>query len=387
MRWARRRSAFAAFALLFSAGTLAGSSAPVGADSDVTRSCSANGVTWTATAHVADTYFGPLLTVTTMTKTQGGSTVDAAGMTWEWRTDSWFSPISPGHPDYAQRLEWGSGEGWTHNIGPRRAKGAGEDGWWGVEPMTIFRSPRVVSPDGGCTIYFSPFANIDGQVAWPRVAVLGDSLTGQLFDPPEGPSPMQGLVESALNADSINAEVEGQGGRRWVRNPLGWLVWGVGYDATPLGVARTDLLDEFRGLTQHDPDGYVVALGANDALGIALTPDAEQAAYRTDTHNQIMAVWNEMWAASDCFVVVTAPEHGNIYDSQYASEAVGVNNLARWFSVTMPAEIKVVDFATDASSHQYGSASPWFVSDNLHLNPAGRTAYTAAIRQAANLCT
>lgn len=389
MGWVRG----AAVALLVLGGSGAVGVAPVGADEIVTRSCTAAGVTWQATVNVVVSGVGPVVTVTGMTRTENGVTVDATNLEWEWRHDEWIPPWDPGD---ARRVEWGDVPAWTGNKGPRQPQPAGSTGWWGMEPMTIFLSPRMVSPDGGCSIYLAPFANINGSQAWPKVAVLGDSLTGQLFDPPDSDGTVQGMVEGVLNDDGILAEVEGQGGRRWVRDPAGW-----SGDASALGRANTDLLDEFRGLAEHDPDGVVVALGANDAFGIALQPVATRPAYRTDIQNKVMAVFDEMWSATDCFVVVTAPEHPNFYLGQaYADEAVGINDLARWFAATLPNEIKVVDFAAVAKLHQDefydGTPETWFVDrdfttpvhdpENLHLNALGRAAYTQHIRQAANLC-
>jgi hypothetical protein len=48
--------------------------------------------------------------------------------------------------------------------------------------------------------------------------------------------------------------------------------------------------------------------------------------------------------------------------------------------------LRIYDFAAQAKAHQYGSASPWFNRDNLHLNASGRLVYTDVMWRAASKC-
>jgi hypothetical protein len=189
----------------------------------------------------------------------------------------------------------------------------------------------------------------------------------------------QGFVEAHFNAQQVRAEVEGQGGRRWT--PSG----------AP-GLARADsyLLDEFRGLATYDPAGVVVALGANDALGLAFVADPTQRdAARQVVHDDLIATVAEM-AAGDCVVAVTTVEHplrAYVDPQTYATEATGINNVLRFLAAIDPDDgFAVYDFAASAGLHQYGSADPWFGDDNLHLNDVGRLVYTDAMWQAADQC-
>lgn len=337
----------------------------------LSRSCTAGGVTWRVDyTYWGDTDYGPLVKVDGLKQVQAGGVTDAAALTWEWRLDNLAAQWPPA------TLAWAVTP-FRFTRGPRQTGTSSQ--WFGVEWQSFRYSPRVVTPDGGCQVYLSPFPNTQAQPSWPAVAVLGDSLLQSLNDSTFNQTYDQGFVEAHLNAQQVRAEVEGQGGRRWT--PSG----------AP-GLARADsyLLDEFRGLATHGPAGFVVALGANDALGLALVADPTQRdAARQVVHDDLIATVAEM-AADDCVVAVTTVEHplGAYVDPQtYATEASAINDVLRFLAAIDPDDgFAVYDFAAPAALHQYGSADPWFGADNLHLNDVGRLVYTDAMWQAADQC-
>jgi lysophospholipase L1-like esterase len=322
--------------------------------------CSGEGVSWRADFATELTGFGPLVRVNALTRIEGGVATDAASMIWEWRLDDGAYPLRTAR-------------------GPLRP--ATSAGWQGREWQSVLRSPRIVAPDGSCQIYLSPFANPHGRSSWPRVAVLGDSLVASLNDLYYNRRYPQGFVEGVFNAHHMLAEVEGQGGRRWTP-------WG----SEPLATADSYLLDEYRGLDDHGMDAVVVALGANDAGSLVyVTPPDEVDAVRSQVHSQLTAELKEM-AASTCVVAVTAVENpvtllGVPSGPAYPSEAAALNGIVTTLAASDPDDgLRVFDFATEAKAHQYGSRSPWFIGDNLHLNAAGKLVYAEVMWQAASLC-
>jgi lysophospholipase L1-like esterase len=303
---------------------------------------------------------GPLVRVDAVRRIVGGVATDAASKTWEWRLDDFAYPFR------AVR-------------GSLRATGGAT--WQGGDWQSIFRSPRMVTPDGSCQIYLSPFSNRHGSAGWPRMAVLGDSLLSSLNDLRYNSEHAQGYVEGVFNSHHVLAEVEGQSGRRWTP-------WGTGLDR-----ADSYLLDEFRGLVAHGVNGVVAALGANDAGHMAFRlPAGELAAVRTTVHSQLKEVLTEMAVSSDCVVAVTTVAHpvwmlGVYSDDKYPREARAINTIVRDRAAEDPSDaLRVYDFAAQAKLHQFGSAAPWFINDNLHLNPAGKLVYTNAMWLAANQC-
>ena len=338
----------------------------------LSRSCTVDGVTWRVDYTLwADSGFGPLLKVDDMDRIEGGVETEAVGLTWEWRLDllpaQW--PPAGTNPWLFLRAA----------RGPLKAGSATQ--WFGAEWQSFQYSPRLVTPDGTCQIYLMPFANKQAQATWPAVAVLGDSLLQSLNDSTANLTHAQGFVEAHFNTHGVRAEVEGQGGRSWTTT-------------TPAGLPRADsyLLDEFRGLADHDPAGIVVALGANDAIGLAMKPADQRAAARTVVHDDLIAQLVEMAASSDCVVAVTAVEHpinlgAIVSGADYATEATGINNILRFMAAIDPTDaLHVQEFATQAALHQYGGAGSWFGTDNLHLNDTGRIVYTDTMWQAADKC-
>ena len=323
-------------------------------------SCSDGNVSWRADYAMQKTSLGPLVKVTALTRIAGDEKANAASMTWEWRLDDFAYPFRAAR-------------------GPLKpARGAG---WQGREWQSIFRSPRIVAPDGSCQIYLSAFANRRGSPSWPRVAVLGDSLLGSLNDLSYNTRYAQGFVEGVFNSHGVLAEVEGQGGRRWT--PSG---------SSPLDAADSYLLDEFRGLADHEVDAVVVALGANDAASLIYsTPSTQLEPVRTQVQSQLTEVLTEL-AASTCVVAVTAVAHpvtllGVPSGAAYPREADAINSIVRELANSDPHDgLRIYDFAAQAKAHQYKSPRPWFNGDNLHLNATGRLVYTDIMWRAASEC-
>lgn len=324
-------------------------------------SCTESGVTWRVAYEETSTIYGPLVQVTGLSRIQGGTTTDAGSLTWVLRRDDLSNPF--------QQVQGGL-----------TAVGA--------SVYSVFSSPRLVAPDGSCTVYLSPFNNLAGQGTWPKVAVLGDQLVQQLGDATYNQAHWQGYVEGDFNAIGVSAEVEGHAGRRWTDA------------AGTSGLAKADsnLLDEYRGLLEHDPDGFVVALGVNDALYIAQASEAERQARMTEVQDKLLAVGNEMSTRSNCVVAVTAPQNASSLDPDYAAAAAFLNNIIRW-TTTVPATgapapwdartdaWELVDFGADAATHKASDPVPWFGADNLQLAGAGLDAYTDAITKAARRCS
>ncbi|MGW3350181.1 GDSL-type esterase/lipase family protein [Nonomuraea rubra] len=327
-------------------------------------SCTAGGVTWRVAWTVSDSVYGPLARVIGLTRSDDSGTSDAGGLRWELRWDNLPDQWPPSTPPAVPFQHVTGTLGGTSGVGDR--------------PVATYLSPRLVAPDGGCQVYLSPYANAHGQPGLPRVAVLGDSLLQQLNDSAYNAAHgVQGYVEGNLNTAGLLAEVEGQGGRRWT-------------DSGGTGLARADgyLLDEFRGLAEHETSGYVVALGANDALHVALgATQQERDARWAAVYDKLVAVLGEMIAGTGCLVAITAPQHGNSYSTHYAAQAARLNDVLRWIAAANGSDsFTLIDFAAEAGDHQRDAAQPWFDSDNLHLNPAGRLVYTAGITEAARRC-
>lgn len=297
-------------------------------------------------SYVDNPVVGPLVRVTALTRVEGGTTTDAGSQTWVLRRDDLANPM-------------------VSVAGPLSVVGA--------EALSIYFSPRLVTPDGVCTVYLAPFSNLSGPVAGPKVAVLGDDLTHQLGDATYNQTHWQGYVEGGLAALGIRSEVEGHIARRWT--PV----------AGTTGQPKSDsyLLDEFRGLLEHDVDGYVMALGVNDALYIAAGADEPaRLARRDEVFNALSGLMQEMQGRTSCVAVVTAPENASSLDPEYAWAAQTVNSFFRYIGAlgTPTDQLEVVDFGAQASGQ------PWFEPDGVHLNSSGRLAYTAQITTAGQRC-
>jgi lysophospholipase L1-like esterase len=325
-------------------------------------SCTEGGVTWRADYTVADSVFGPLLTVTGLKRIDGAGQTDASGMTWELRYDNTPGEFPP---------QAAAGPPPFHAVRGPLSTIAGT-------PVATYLSPRLVTPDGACTVYAAPFGNHTSGPGWPRVAVLGDSLLQQLNDSNFNQSAIQGYLEGNLNSIGVLTEVEGQGGRRWT-------------DDGSTGLAKADsyLLDEYRGLLEHDPDGFVVALGANDALFVATgASQADRDSRLSQVQTKLRQVLGEMRSRAGCLVAITAPEHPNVYSANYAAAAKSINDTVRAAAAESTTDsLELVDFADQARTHRNTDPAPWFGGDNLHLAGAGLLVYTATIVQAARRCT
>ncbi len=306
-----------------------GAAAPAQAAVDGSASCTEAGVAWRADYTIAPTVYGDALTVTALHRTGA----DASGLTWELRYDN-----TPGAypPAGANPPSFQSVRGTLAQI---------------TRPVVTYLSPRLVTPDASCTIYLA---------ATPEIGVLGDDLVHQLNDSDYNATALQGYVQGNLARLGITSEVEGHAGARW-----------------------RDLIDEYRGLLEHDPLGFVAALGMNDALYIAAGPtQAERDARTTEVYNELQAFAGEMAGRSGCVVAVTAPENATTIDTDYAAAARKVNDWIRFTAAASATDSwEIADFGAEARDQ------PWFNADGLTLNGAGRLVYTARIAKAATRCT
>ncbi|HEV7761549.1 MAG TPA: hypothetical protein VGO78_21230, partial [Acidimicrobiales bacterium] len=314
----------------------------------------------------ADTgMFGRILRVTGLYKTlSGAGEVTAATDTWQLRRDWLPSENQDQNGD-------GSNDPFWERTGGLDSL---DD-----DAMVDYVSPRLVTPDGTCTVYLSPFQNLLSVPNAPRVAVLGDTLT-MLVSRSAGAT-IQGTVQANLNAAGISTEVEG----------TDWKSLGMDVtQTTPLAKANSYLMDEYRGLLDSDVDGFVVALGANDAFRVAAEPVATRVAKRNEVLGQFMLALVEMQQRSGCVAMVTPPEETTNVDLQ--TEIHANNEALRAFVAQNTSDsLELVDFAARAHGHRTTDPNPaqnaWFEADNLTLNARGQAEYAADLTRAAQLCT
>jgi hypothetical protein len=333
------------------------------APTPMTSSCTEAGVTWTvAWTLEPDSGVGPLAKVDDLTSSQHGT--GARTMTWQLRWDNQPGEWAPATPP-ASVVPFHQLQGGLSTIG----------GQW----RSVFTSPRLVVPDGSCTVYLSPFADIQGMTTGPRIGVLGDDLLQQLNDSNYNANAWGGYVEGNLNGAGIRVEPEAQTGRRWTPAP------------GTSGLARADsyLGDELRGLLEHDIDGVVAALGINDARYIAAgATEADRNARRDEVYAALSGMAAELGRAG-CVTVVTAPENASNLDPDYQWAAKQVNDFWRYVinGLGTPTDgIDLVDFAADAATHRSTDPAPWFGPDNVHLAGAGLLTYTVTVQRAAERC-
>ncbi|MFI6324365.1 carbohydrate-binding protein [Nonomuraea sp. NPDC050556] len=345
------------------AGAVVVAPEPIPARADTgSASCTESAITWAVDYTTADTVYGVVMTAVNLRRVEGGASADATSQTWELRWDNLpgaYPPAGTNPPSF------GSVQG------PLTPSGIGR-------PIPTYLSPRFLTPDGACTVYLSPFANIGAVASAPAVAVLGDDLVHQLNDSNRNQTALQGHLESSLTGLGVRSEIEGHLGARW--SPTA--------GSSGLAKANSYLLDEFRGLLEHDIDGVVVALGVNDALYIAAGADAAaRDARRDEVYNAAIAVAGEL-SRVGCFTLVTAPENASTLDPDYAWAALQVNNLFRFLTAlgTATDAGELVDFGTEAKNHKPTDAVPWFGADGVHLAGAGLDAYTGALTRAAQRC-
>ena len=396
-------------------------------------------VTWSATNAVAT-----LTKLESKTNAPGAVFVDASTQTWEMRWENPASAYGPGYCQGPQACSAGpcpTGEicnAFSGTCGSLQSCITGadcptgeQDCWFGypsfqpqgstgeglqgtlsvlkLQPVALSLSPRVVAPNGGCTVYMNPYAN--GLSTWKRAAVFGDSLTASLNDATFNQTSLQGYVQGNLNTASLKAEVEGQSGRGWTG--LNLFVDPTGQ--TPLQLANLRLLDELRGLhTQANIRALVIALGANDAGWVAAncidpcaysggnpcTPPppcttAEQQVQldsRLSTvQSGINAVLDEVVGWGKCVVLVTAPDNLARYGTDnpwaYAWAAQNINSLLRArANASTTDKLLLRDFATLSAAHHTWNTDNWFLPDDLHLIVPGKLVLTSEIVQGALSC-
>ena len=308
-------------------------------------SCTEAGVTWRADYTIAPSIYGDLLTVTGLRRIANGSDTDAGGLTWELRFDNVpgaYPPAGSNPPSY-ERVR-----GTLTTV---------------KRPTAVYLSPRLLTPDGLCVIYTLPFGGPVGVS--PKVAVLGDDLLHQLNDSNFNATAIQGYVEGNLTKLGVKTEVEGVMGRRWTDN------------------------SDLRGLLEHDPQGFVVALGMNDALYIAAgATQAERDARANEVYANLSTFAGEMSQRGGCVVAVTAPENASSRDPDYADAARKINDWIRFTTASNATDAwELSDFGLLARTHGAGSAEPWFTADNLTLNAGGKLLYTITLVKAATRCS
>lgn len=276
-------------------------------------------------------------------------------------------------------------------------------------------SPRFVTPDGGCTVYLSPFfsgtstaipagvnpgggsastisstgsaaglGSAGSTAGWTSsgsgpVAVIGDSLLEQLYAPDDGS--LTGALERRLSALGRQSEIAGQPGRRWTPFPGG---------SPDPAQADPTMLDEIRGL--HSARAMVIALGTNDAGWITLSANHRQHEQRLNwVLSHLAAELDELRAAGQCTVLVTAADRNKIHHGappeRFQKAAVQIDTYLRQRAAADPHDgLKLYDWALTADQHSRRDPVSWFKADTIHLNPAGIPAYADALTRAAALC-
>jgi lysophospholipase L1-like esterase len=244
--------------------------------------------------------------------------------------------------------------------------------------VEVARSPRLVAPDGSCSVYLAAFDN--GEPRWPSVAVLGDSLVSQLHTAEDDALHGGGLIALRLLPQGRRTEVVAQPGRRWTRPPS---------EAGGLDQSDADLLDEIRGL--RGASAQIVALGTNDAGWASLASNAEQYRARLDwVLLRTGQVLTELASSHQCTVLVTAGDRGEHYLSGdpglYAGAAGQLDAQLRREVAAHPDTLHLLDWAELSADHHFGSADSWYGPDTVHLSERGRVIYADELAAAADDC-
>ncbi len=246
-------------------------------------------------------------------------------------------------------------------------------------PVTAGQSPRFVTPDGGCTVFLTPF--MSGQPGGRTVAVLGDSLVAQLYASLDGLGTSEGALQEQLEANGFRPEINGQAGRRWTALP-----------GTVPGIsqANADMADEIRGL--REAQSVVVALGVNDAGWVALAPDRQTYELRIAwVLLHLAPVIDELRDRGHCTVLVTMSDGNQSYlgsaPGMYQRAAAQINAyLTQRASEDPHDRLKLWDWNSATSGHHTTDPAPWFGRDTIHLNTEGQIAYAQELAQASELC-
>jgi lysophospholipase L1-like esterase len=233
--------------------------------------------------------------------------------------------------------------------------------------LTLDRSPRVVSPDGRCTLYLSPPAPPPAGT----VAIVGDSLAAGIVASIDD----RASLEDDARARGLGVLVDGQSGAPWAD------IDGTG------GV----MLDEIRGAASIDDVlAVVVVLGANDAILAAFPAGDARAAQQARTDEAIEAGMRILRDVG-CVVITTPPDHPiRNFDlgESYALEARRVGEVLRAL-VERDDRLVLADFAALSRSHHLpdGTTGDWFSGDDeLHPNAEGTEALRATILDAVLGC-
>jgi lysophospholipase L1-like esterase len=284
--------------------------------------------------------------------TVGASTVDAA--TVGASTDRVWTIVTT-NPDTRERIE----EPITAGDASGRA-------------LAVDGVPRLVSPDGRCTVYLAPLRRSpSAPPAATPVAIVGDSLAA-------------GLVASSEARDALDADAEARG--------LAVLVDGQsGVPLADIDGTGGVMLDELRGAASIDGvHAVAIVLGANDAI-LAAFPDGEaKVAQRQRTDDAIRAAMDALEDVA-CVVVTTPPDRPiRNFDlgESYAVEARRVGEMLRSL-VAHDDRLVLADFAGLSRSHHLTDGEPgdWFSGDDeLHPNAEGVRALRAMILDALLRC-
>ncbi len=249
-----------------------------------------------------------------------------------------------------------------------------------ADKVYVGQSPRYVTPDGSCTVFLSPF--VSGEAGKPTIAMIGDSLTAQLYAPDDDSFTGPGALAERLESGGDRVEINGQAGRRWTVDP----------DQTPgLNQADYSMYDEIRGL--RSADAMVIALGTNDAGWVAISPDQQTYELRLSwVLLHLAPLVSELQADGRCTVLVSMADVDKRYlgsdPAKFLQVANRINGYFKQRAAANPHDgLKFYDWAAQANSHGYGTKDEWFGYDYIHLTHDGIEAYANALTQASSLCS
>jgi lysophospholipase L1-like esterase len=249
-----------------------------------------------------------------------------------------------------------------------------------ADKVYVGQSPRYVAPDGSCTVFLTPF--VSGRAGRPTIAVVGDSLTAQLYAPDDNSFTGPGALAERLESGGDRVEINGQAGRRWTPDPD---------QAAGLEQADYSMDDEIRGLRAAGT--MVIALGTNDAGWVAISPNQETYELRLSwVLLHLTPLIDELRADGRCTVLVTMADRDKRYlDSDPAKFQEAAGRINALFEQRADADshdgLKVYDWAAQADPHGYGTKDAWFGYDYIHLTAAGIQAYANDLTQAAGMCS